>query len=133
VHRTRLMLHTSLVALALSAACDTRVPTVPSLTPQVVNLRNDFAFQATDLAGVNEDVVYEWQIDGITATVDQSPSLLIGEATVFVSDANGVQVYQRSLGENGSFVTTAGVPGTWTVRLHFSDASGNVGLHLQKL
>jgi hypothetical protein len=132
VHRTRLMLHTALVALALSAACDLRVPTAPSLTPQVVNLRNDFAFQATDLAGVNEDVVYDWQIDGTTATVDQAPTLLLGDATIFVSDASGVQVYQRSLGENGSFVTTAGVPGTWKVRLHFADVSGNVGLHLQK-
>ena len=126
------MLHTALVALALSAACDTRVPSVPALQPQVVNLPNDFAFQATGLAGVNEDVVYSWQITGTSATVDQSPTLLLGDATVFVADANGNQVYQRSLAENGSFVTTAGVPGTWTVRMHFADASGDVGLHLQK-
>jgi hypothetical protein len=132
VHRTRFTLPTALVALALSAACDTRVPTEPSLDPEVVNVRNDFAFQATDLVGVNEDIVYSWEIDGTTATVDQAPTLLVGAATVFISDGSGTQVYQRSLGENGTFVTTAGVPGTWTVRLHFADASGDVALHLQK-
>jgi hypothetical protein len=116
----------------ISGACDTRIPPVPALDPQVVNLRNSFAFQATNLFGVNEDVRYSWQIDGTTATVAQSPTALLGDATVFVSDAKGVQVYQRSLAENGSFVTTAGVPGTWTIRLHFSDASGDVAVQLQR-
>jgi len=51
---------------------------------------------------------------------------------VFVSDAKGVQVYQRSLAENGSFTTTAGVPGTWTIRLHFADASGAVAVQLAR-
>jgi hypothetical protein len=131
VYRARLTLPTALVVLALWA-CDTRVPSVPELDPQVVNLRNDFAFQATGLTGVNEDVVYSWQIDGTTATVEQVPTLLLGGATIFVSDSRGVQVYQRSLAENGSFVTTTGVPGTWTIRMHFADASGDVGLHLAK-
>ena len=79
-----------------------------------------------------EDVTYRWQIDGTTATVAQSPTALLGNATVFVSDARGVQVYQRSLAENGSFTTTAGVPGTWTIRLHFADASGDVAVQLNR-
>jgi hypothetical protein len=135
VHRTRRLLTTGFAlafALAVSGACDTRLPLVPQLEPQVVNLRNSFAFQATNLLGVNQDVTYSWQIDGTTATVDQSPTALLGNATVFVTDSRGVQVYQRSLAENGSFVTTTGVPGTWTIRLRFSDASGDVALQLQK-
>jgi len=35
-----------------------------------------------------------------------------------------VQVYQRSLAENGTFMTTAGAPGSWTVRIHLAEASG---------
>ena len=131
MHRARSILPTALLALALSA-CDTRIPSAPSLNPQVVNLRDDFAFQATGLAGVTEDAVFSWEITGTTATVDQTPSALLGDATIFVSDANGVQVYQRSLAVNGNFVTAAGAPGTWTIRMHFADASGNVGLHLGK-
>ena len=135
MHRARHLLTTGLalaLAVSITGACDTRIPSVPQLQPQVVNLRNSFNFQATNLLGVFEDVTYRWQIDGTTATVDQSPTALLGAATVFVSDARGVQVYQRSLAENGTFTTTTGVPGTWTIRLHFEDASGDVAVQLNK-
>ena len=90
MHRARHLLTTGLAlafALAVSGACDTRIPPVPQLEPQVVNLRNSFAFQATNLLGVNEDVTYSWQIDGTTATVAQTPTALLGNATVFVTDS----------------------------------------------
>jgi hypothetical protein len=132
VYRARHLLPTAILALALWA-CDTRIPSVSELNPQVVNLRDDFAFQATGLVGVNQDEVFSWEITGTTAEVNQSPTLLLGDATIFVSDANGVQVYQRSLAVNGTFATTVGVPGTWTIRLHFADASGDVGVHLGKV
>ena len=135
MHRARHLL-TSGLALALvvsvSGACDTRIQSVPQLEPQVVNLRNSFNFQAVNLLGVFDDVTYRWQIDGTTATVAQTPTALLGAATVFVTDAKGVQVYQRSLAENGSFTTQAGAPGTWTIRLHFADASGNIAVQLAK-
>ena len=135
MYRARHQLSTALalgLAISVSGACDTRIPPVPQLEPQVVNLRNSFNFQAVNLLGVFQDVTYRWQIDGPTATVSQSPTALLGDATVFVTDANGVQVYQRSLAENGSFTTTSGVPGTWTIRLHFKDATGDVAVRLNK-
>ena len=135
MHRARHLLTSGLalaLAVSISGACDTRIPPVPQLDPQVVNLRNSFNFQAVNLLGVFEDVTYRWQIDGTTATVAQTPTALLGGATVFVTDAKGVQVYQRSLAENGSFTTSAGVPGTWTIRLHFADAPGDVAVQLAK-
>jgi hypothetical protein len=135
VHRARHLLTSGLalaLAVSISGACDTRIQSVPQLEPQVVNLRNSFNFQAVNLLGVFEDVTYRWQIDGTTATVEQSPTALLGAATVFVTDAKGVQVYQRSLAENGSFTTQAGVPGTWTIRLHFADATGDVAVQMAK-
>jgi hypothetical protein len=135
VHRARHLLTSGLalaLAVSISGACDTRIQSVPQLAPQVVNLRNSFNFQAVNLLGVFEDVTYRWQIDGTTATVEQSPTALLGAATVFVTDAKGVQVYQRSLAENGSFTTQAGVPGTWTIRLHFADATGDVAVQMAK-
>ena len=135
MHRARHLLTSGLalaLAVSISGACDTRIQSVPQLEPQVVNLRNSFNFQAVNLLGVFEDVTYRWQIDGTTATVAQTPTALLGAATVFITDAKGVQVYQRSLAENGSFTTQAGVPGTWTIRLHFADASGNIAVQLAK-
>ena len=135
MHRARHLLSTALalgLALTASGACDTRIQPVPQLEPQVVNLRNSFNFQAVNLIGVIQEVTYQWQIDGTTATVAQNPTALLGDATVFVTDAKGVQVYQRSLAENGSFTTQAGVPGTWTIRLHFADATGDVAVQMAK-
>jgi hypothetical protein len=132
VHHSPRLRIAPLVTLLLLAACDTRAVTEPALQPQVINLRNDFAFQATGLIGVTEDVVYTWQSDGTAASVVQAPTRLTGDATLFILDGAGVQVYQRSLAENGTFATTTGVPGAWTVRFHFADASGDVGLRLQK-
>ena len=135
MHRARHVLTSGLalaLAVSISGACDTRIQSVPQLEPQVVNLRNSFNFQAVNLIGVIQEVTYQWQIDGTTATVAQNPTALLGDATVFVTDAKGVQVYQRSLAENGSFTTTAGVPGTWTIRLRFNDASGDVAVQLNR-
>jgi hypothetical protein len=132
VLRIRSMRVAAIAAMALLAACDTALPTKPSVQPQVINLRNDFAFQAASLVDVSGDLVYDFVNDGTAATVDQSPTLLTGEATLFVLDGSGVQVYQRSLTENGSFATTAGTPGTWTVRVHFANADGGIGFRVQK-
>lgn len=127
--RTRLIWLSLLGALAMLASCDTRV-TEPTFTPQVINLRNDFALQVANLAGFTDAVEYSWVSDSTSATVTQSPTVLTGDATIFVFDGSGTQVYQRSLAENGSFATTAGVPGTWRVLLKFEDASGGVGVRL---
>jgi hypothetical protein len=132
VSRTRFLTPRALAALMLLAACDTRVVTEPPFQPQVINVRNDFAFQVTNLDVFTSDVAYTWESDGRAANVLQSPNVLTGDATLFIADGSGTQVYQRSLAENGTFTTTAGVPGTWTVRLKFTEASGDATFHLTK-
>ena len=122
----------ALLALAPLAACDTRVVTEPQYQLQVINLRNDFTFQAAGLEEYTSDVVYSWQSDGTAASVVQTPTRLTGTAILFIEDGSGAQVYQRSLGDSGTFTTTAGVPGTWTVRLKFSEASGTATFRVTK-
>jgi hypothetical protein len=117
--------------LALSAGCDTRFPTVPRFQPQVINLPNDFGFQVSALEPVTELVEYTWRNDATTTSVTQAPSNLTGTAMVFILDGAGTQVYQRSLAENGTFATTTGVPGNWTVRLQLADVSGALSLRLK--
>ena len=130
--RSRLFAPPALLAAALLAACDTRVPSEPVYLPQIVNVRNDFAYQITGLDAYTSDVVYSWPSDGAAATVLQAPNVLTGTATLFIADASGAQVYQRSLAENGTFTTAAGTAGTWTVRLKFSEASGDATFHITK-
>jgi hypothetical protein len=121
----------ALGAFALSSGCDTRSPTVPSFQPQIINLPNDFGLQVSALDVVTQDVQYTWQNDGSATTVTQSPTNLTGTALLFITDGAGVQVYQRSLAENGTFMTSAGAPGSWTVHIHLAEASGALTLRLK--
>ena len=130
--RTRFLAPFALAAFTLLAACDTRVVTEPQFQPQVINLRNDFAFQIDGLADFTNDVVYTWTSDGTAASVTQAPTVLTGTATLFILDGAGAQVYQRSLAENGSFTTTAGVPGNWTLRVKFQEASCSASFRVTK-
>lgn len=130
--RTRFVAPYALAALALLAACETAIVAEPVYQPQIINAPNDFAYQVTGLDVFTSESVYSWVSDGRAASVVQSPTLLTGAATLFIADASGAQVYQRSLAENGTFMTTAGTAGTWTVRLRFLEASGSATFHLTK-
>lgn len=132
MHRPRPRFSLAIVLLAVLAACSSDGATAPQYQPQLVNLRNDFAFQVTALQGVTDELQYTWQHDGTVANVNQSPSNLSGAVTLVILDASGAQVYSRSLAENGTFVTAAGTPGMWTVRVRFTSASGAVNFRLQK-
>ena len=122
----------ALAALMLLAACGGSNATAPRYQPQVVNLANDFAFQVSALENVSDNVQYTWRNDGTSANVNQSPSNLTGTVSLVIVDANGTQVYSRSLAENGTFTTAAGVAGNWIVRVRFSRARGSVNFRLQK-
>ena len=116
----------------LAAACGSSNATAPRYQPQVSNVANNFAFQVTALDNVSDDLQYLWQNDGTTANVNQSPSNLSGIVTLVILDAAGTQVYSRSLAENGTFATSAGTSGKWTVKVHFSQTSGAVNFRIQK-
>ncbi len=122
----------AIAALAILVGCGGNDATAPRYQPQVTNIANSFAFQVTGLQRVTDNIVYTWRNDGTTANVNQSPAGLQGTATLVVSDAVGVQVYSRALAENGTFVTTSGTSGNWTIRVQFSSASGTSSFSLQK-
>ena len=132
MNRTALSRFSVLALLAITVACSGDGATAPQYHPELVNLRNDFAFQVTALKGVSDELQYSWQHDGTVANVNQSPSNLSGTVSLVILDGAGTQVYSRSLAENGTFVTTAGMPGLWTVRVRFVTASGAVNFRLQK-
>ena len=132
MHRTHVRLLPALFASALLAGCGDESTTAPSSKLEVSNVANSFAYQNSALSNVSENVVYTWRNDGTSANVNQSPSNLSGAASLVVVDAAGKQVYSRALTENGTFMTTTGTAGSWTVRVNLSNVSGAVNFRLQR-
>ena len=122
----------------LAGCGDSTTETAPTTTTpppyqlELSNVANSFAYQASPLKSVSGLTAYTWRNDGTIANVNQSPSNLTGTASLVVLDAAGTQVYSRSLTDNGTFVTSAGTAGMWTVRINFSNVSGAVNFRLQR-
>ena len=53
--------------------------------------------------------------------------------SLVLQDGAGVQVYSRNLADNGTFTSSAGAPGAWTVRVVYNSASATVNFRLDKL
>jgi hypothetical protein len=70
---------------------------------------------------------------GTAATVNQSSSVSGGDATLILKDNTGTTVYTKSLKQNGTFTTTAGVAGNWTIQLLANNVSGTLNFRVQKL
>ena len=125
---------TTLVMLGALSACgsDRSNPLSPAVQPEVVNNADAFSFQVTGVQNASATLDYSWQNTGTVATVNQSASISAGSATLIIRDAAGTQVYSRSLSDNGTFTSTTGVAGTWTVRVVFSGTSGTINFRSDK-
>ena len=120
-----------IVAVLFLAACEDP-PVSPGIQPEVANLTDNFQFQVTSMANHTQTLEYSWENTGTQSNVDQSCAITGGAATLVLLDANGTQVYSRSLSEGGSMASDAGVAGTWTIRVIFSTADGNINFRAQK-
>lgn len=117
-------------ALILAACGDST--TAPGTNPEIINTVDNFQYQVSDIQQFSGTQTYSWQNSGTTATVNQSASIASGSATLVLKDANGVQVYSRSLADNGTFTSAAGAAGVWTVRVVYSSVSATVNFRLDK-
>jgi hypothetical protein len=117
-------------AMILAACGDSA--TAPGTNPEIINTTDNFQYQVSDIRQFSGTQTYSWQNSGTTATVNQSAAIASGSATLVLKDANGVQVYSRSLADNGTFTSTAGAAGVWTVRIAYSAASATVNFRLDK-
>lgn len=113
------------------AACSDPV-TYPGRDPQIVNTTDNFQYQISDIRSFSGNHVYSWQNSGTTAKVNQSTAITAGAVSLVLRDANGTQVYSRSLADNGTFVSTAGVAGTWTVAVTYATADATVNFRVDK-
>ncbi len=121
----------AIVSLAAAAAgCSST--TAPGIHPEINSVTDNFQFQTTAVTNYSGTLTYSWTNTGTAATVNQATVIAGGTMTLVLQDASGQQVYSRSLSDNGTFLSTAGTAGTWTVKVTFSGASGTVNFRAQK-
>lgn len=118
------------VVMALAACSD--AATSPGRDPQIVNATDNFQYQISDIRAFSGNQVYTWQNSGTTAKVNQSAAITSGAVSLVLRDANGTQVYSRSLADNGTFLSSAGVAGTWTVVVSYATADATVNFRVDK-
>ena len=116
-------------ALAFAVACGDD-PLAP-FQPEIANTRDSFQFQVTGLRDVTTAREYDWEHTGTVANVNQATALTAGTALLVIRDAQGTEVYRRSLAQGGSFQTSAGTAGRWRIRVELSRASGDANFRVQ--
>ena len=99
---------------------------------EVANATDTFQWQVSALSSVSQTLTYSWVNTGTTANVNLSCSLGGGSAVLRVIDDGDLEVYSRSLGENGTFETASGSTGNWTVTVTLTEATGTLNFRLQK-
>lgn len=121
------------VVLAAAGCGDSGNVLGPGNSPEVSNATDNFALQASALENVSQTLSYQWTMTGTAANVDQSGTITGGSATLTIRDHDGVEVYNRSLAQTGTFQTTAGgAAGTWTISVKLDGASGTLNFRVQK-
>lgn len=117
--------------LIILAACSDNAA-APGRDPEIVNAPDNFQYQISDIQDYSGTQTYSWQNSGTTATVNQAAAITNGTATLVLQDANGLQVYSRSLADNGTFSSSAGVAGAWTIRVTYSGVDATVNFRVDK-
>ena len=113
------------------AACSGNV-IGPDNQLQVTNATDNFQLQATALNNVSQTLTYLWQNTGTSANVNQSGTVTAGSATLTIIDQAGTTVYLANLGDTGTFQSSAGLAGGWTIRVELHGMSGTLNFRGQK-
>ncbi len=123
----------SVAVLSLAVlACSSGNVLGPDNQPEVNNQTDTFQWQVTAMDDISQTLTYTWQNTGTTADVNQSPNLSGGSASLTIEDADGIEVYSRSLSQGGTFTTDSGSTGAWTIRVTLSGASGALNFRVEK-
>ena len=100
--------------------------------PEIINNPDSFSLQATGLDKVTDVLTYTWSNSGTVANIDQSSVISDGTATLTIEDSQGTQVYTKDLSIDGSFTSTAGIAGDWTITVDLSKVKGDLNFTTQK-
>ncbi len=104
----------------------------PKFEPEISNKTDTFEFQATSVENVSQTLQYTWQNTGTVANINQANSLSSGTATITIKDASGIEVYNKDLKENGTFVSGEGTDGAWRIVVNLSGVDGTLNFRVEK-
>jgi hypothetical protein len=106
---------------------------ISAFQPEIVNTAGAFQFQVTGATNVTTTLSYNWDNAQSQVTVDHSTAMTAGAATVTIFDADSTQVYASGLLASGTDQSSSGTPGTWIIRVVFSDFDGTVNFRVEPL
>ena len=106
--------------------------TIAPFQPEIRNLTDTFEFQVTNARNVSQNLNYSWENTGAMANVNRDCSIADGSAQILIRDSQDTVVYTRNLADNGTFVTNAGVTGTWKIAVSLSNFDGTINFRVQK-
>ena len=120
--------HLALVVMLAGFACN---DSLAPFQPEIANVPGNFQLQATNVRNVTNTFEYTWQSNAATANVNQATIIAAGTATLTILDSQDAQVYTRNLADNGTFQTTSGTAGAWTIRMVLTNYSGTLNFRVQ--
>jgi len=111
-------------------ACDSANLIGPGNQLEVSNDTDRFEWQVTGLENVTQTLTYTWQNTSTSASVNLSSSITSGTATLSVTGANDNETYSGSLSQNGTFATSTGTAGNWTITVELVGVDGTANFRL---
>jgi hypothetical protein len=121
------------ILVSLLVACSDSANLIgPGNQLQVTNATDDFQFQVTNLANVQQMLSYTWANTGDSASVNQASAITGGGATLTIKDPGGAIVYQSDLKTNGTFHSTKSTTGAWRIEVKLTSTDGTVNFRVQK-
>lgn len=119
------------LAALLVAGCSGD-PASPGIQPEIVNTTDAFGYQVSAVSNYSGAQAYTWTNVDPMANVNISTARAGGAGMLRVFDANGTEVFQRSLSDNGTYSTTPGQTGDWTIRVEYDGFSGTVNFRAER-
>ena len=120
-----------LLTLVIMAGCSKSNDLAP-YKPEINNATDNFQLQATGVKNLTTTITYDWNNTGIRANINKSGVVKAGNARITLYDAANTQVYQGDLKNTGTEQSTAGVSGSWKIKLELTGMSGDLNFRVQK-
>ena len=123
----------ALVAFPIGCGNDSKSTSLAPFQPEIVNVQDNFSFQATGVENVSTTLTYTWQNSGSQATIDHSSVVTDGTASVTIYDTNDSLMYTRGLVASGSEPSAVGQTGAWRIVVTLANCSGTLNFRVQKM
>ena len=128
--KTKTLLLAAVTVLAIGCSDSNLIG--PANQLEVTNAVDQFQFQLTDLADVDDTRSYTWENTGTQATIDVSQAITGGSAILTITDADGTSMYAEDIADDNDTTTPVGVAGMWRIEVRLESVTGTFNFRVQK-